>query len=156
MKRQRQIADRLFLISLSFVCVIVSFREPESLSYTLLRIGGFSARMAMGALLILSCIALLDTIVNDMMPERFSANWALRLRQGIWMVICVTYIGLAFVIVRYGVGYWLAVVYVLYGLRCGAVSYLDLYYEYRDQIAERQRELGKDPSSSLSGAISDE
>ncbi len=156
MKRQRQIVDRLFMIALSFVVVASTYNEPEILSYTLMRIGGFPARMAMGALLMLSLIALVDTIINDMLPDRFSAQWALRVRQGIWMVIGVTYFGLGFVIVRYGVGYWLAIIYLLYGIRCTLIAYLDLYYEYRDTIEEKMRERGKDPSSTLTGAISDE
>ena len=154
--KRRQIADRLFLTILSLVVVAVAFLEPQSLSYTLMRIGGTPVRLCMGILLGLAIIAAADTIVNDILPDRFRFHSALRLRQGIWMVIGVTYVGMAFVIVKYGSGYGIALIYVIYAMRACAISFLDLYYEYRDTIEERARLQGKNPDATLPGALSDD
>jgi len=142
---KRQVTDRLFLTGLSFLAVGVAYFEPSSLSYIMLRIGGFWARLCMLTLFALSVIALLDTVVNDILPQRFTLRRTLGRRRGIWMAIAITYGGMAFVIVKYGSGFWIAAVFFWYAARCAAIAFLDLFYEYKPVIL--------DPSTSINPTI---
>lgn len=133
---KRQVADRLFLSGLSFMAIGNAYFEPASLDYMLLRIGGFWANACMLTLLLLTLIAVLDTIVNDMLPERFTWRGPLGRRRGIWMCIAITYAGIAYVITRNGSGYWVAGLYTLCAVRCAGVAFLDLFYEYRPVVMD--------------------
>lgn len=135
---KRQVADRLFLAGLCILAVCVSFFEPTSTSYIVMHAGGWAARVCMGTLLLLSLVALADTVVNDMLPEPYVFRTGWRFRQGVWMLIAITFTGMAFVSIRFDTGHWLALVDVLYGLRCAGVSFLDLYYEHVDGIRVRR------------------
>lgn len=134
---KRQVADRLFLAALCMLVVAISFFEPNSMSYALVRIGRWPAQICMFALLAMSLLALADTVVNDMLPEPYVFKTGWRFRQGVWMLIAVTFTGLGFVTMRMADSYLMALVYWLYAWRCAAVSFLDLFYEHRD--ADRGR-----------------
>lgn len=135
---KHQVADRIFLAGLCILAVCVSFFEPTSTSYIVMHAGGWAARVCMGALLALSLIALADTVVNDMLPAPYVFQTGWRFRQLIWMLIAITFIGMAFVSIRLDTGRWLALVHIAYGLRCAGVSFIDLYYEHRDAIKGRR------------------
>jgi hypothetical protein len=135
---KRQVADRLFLVGVCILAVCTAFFEPTSTSYTMVRIGGWPARVCMAVLVGLSILALADTIVNDMLPEPYVFKTGWKFRQGIWMLIAVTFTGTSFVTIRLDGGMLLAAMQLLYGLRCAGVSFLDLYYEHRDAIRGRR------------------
>lgn len=120
----------------------MAFYEPYGMGYSLMQGGGKSAVICMAVLLSLSVIALLDTVVNDILPEPYTFKLACRYRQRIWLLMGVTFAGIAFVITRSDRSYWTAGMYVLFGLRCAAVSFLDLYYEHRDSELPADPEYG--------------
>lgn len=150
---KRQVADRIFMTAISMTIVGISQFEPRSLSYTMVEGGGIPGKLCMLFLFLTALIALLDTIVNDMLPERFTLQMALGKRRGVWMALAITYAGISFVANKADIGWFVSIFYVLFSLRCVGVAYLDLYYEYKPVM--------KDPStpinaSSISGALSDE
>lgn len=150
---KRQVHERLFLSILFITIVCVSFQEPESLSFVLLKIGGLPAMACMLTLLGFCVIALVDTFVNDILPHTFCFRIGIRYRQIIWLMIGITFAGLAFVVVKHRVGYWVAAVYSLYALRCTAIAFLDLWYGYQDQLARTQKRRETDHPQ-LYGALS--
>lgn len=149
---KRQVADRLFMSAISVVVVAVSQLEPASLSFVLVKSGGIWAQACMLFLFITSLVAAADTVVNDMLPPKYTLQTALGKRRGLWMCIAVTYAGIAFVVVKADISWSVSIFYLLFAARCAGVSFLDLYYEYADVV--------KDPATplnpSIAGALGDE
>lgn len=130
MNMKRQVADRLFLTSVSTLVVATAFFEPNSMSYALVKMGGWPARICMAVLLVASVVAFADTVVNDMLPESYLFKTGWKFRQGIWMLIAITFTGLSFVTFKLIESPLLSAFYCLFGLRCAGVSFLDLYFEH--------------------------
>lgn len=139
---RKQIADRLFMCALSYAAVSVTMTEPQSLSYILIHAGGWPAKLSMAVLALLTTVACIDTVINDCLPPRYTFHTAMKFRQGVWLFIAVTFAGHASVILRTNDGYGVALVYALYAIRCAAVSFLDLNYQYHDVIAKAKGEDG--------------
>lgn len=140
--RRHQVLDRLFYSSLTLAIVGTSFFERESMIYGLVQEGGAWAFLSMAALGGFGLVAMVDTIVNDVLPPKWMLHTALRFRQTIWLLIAVTFSGHAFVIMRADkVAYWVMVVYMLYSCRCAAVAFADLAYEF-DESLPRETDHG--------------
>lgn len=136
---KRQIADRLFLAILTLLVVGVCGLEPSSLGHLMVVVGGVPAMVLLGLLALLAVIALADTALNDVLPERYVFRTGLRCRQGLWMSIAVLHTIQAWVLIKNGIGYWVAATYFLYAARCAAVSFLDLHYQHQ---GERKTDFG--------------
>lgn len=148
---KKQVADRLFQNIVAVVVVVGAYVEPEWALYKLVHSNGIPAQVCMIGLLLASVIALLDTAVNDMLPPRFTLQVALGKRRGIWMFIAITYAGIAFVAIRSGFGFFSAVYFLLYAMRCAGVSFLDLYYEYEDVVKSPENPI----NATLPGVLGD-
>lgn len=142
---KKQVADRLFQNSIALAVIAGAYCEPDWALHKIVAVNGTPADVCMGALAILSLIAFFDTLVNDMLPDRFSLQVALGKRRGIWMMLAITYAGIAFVSVHSGFGIYSAIYFMLFASRCAGVAFLDLYYEFEQTV--------KDPASAISSAL---
>lgn len=133
-----QIADRLFMSVVGVIAVGTATFEPTSASYIMVHAGGIPSRLCMVMLLLAVLLALADTVINDMLPERYVFKTGWRFRQGIWMLIAVTFAGLAFVTIKFNLSMWLAATLTAYGARCVGISFIDLYNEQRDALKGRR------------------
>lgn len=149
---KRQVVDRLFMTVVSMTVVTISQFEPRSLSYQMVAAGGWPARVCMFFLFAMALIALLDTVVNDMLPDHYMLRWPLGRRRGIWMCLSITYMGIAFVANKEELGWAVSIFYVLFSLRCSGVAWLDLYYQYEPVVKDPATPI----SSTISGVLSDE
>ena len=138
-KMKRQVLDRLFMASLSVAVTGTALFEPTSTSHFMTVVGGSYASLSIIALLLLNIAALADTVINDMLPEPYLFKTGWKFRQGIWMLIAITFIGTAFVAVRMELSLWLAGTYTLYGMRCASISFMDLYYDHRGDVNQGRR-----------------
>lgn len=149
---KRQVADRIFMTLISVTVVTISQLEPRSLSFQMVKAGGFPAKVCMLFLFVMAIVALLDTVVNDMLPEAYVLRGPLGRRRGIWSSLSITYMGIAFVANKEDLGWAVAIFYVLFSIRCAGVAWLDLYYEYEPVVKDPATPI----SSTISGALSDE
>lgn len=149
---KRQVVDRLFMTAVSATVVIISEVEPRSLSFQMVAAGGWPAKVCMAFLLLCALVAFLDTVVNDMLPDRYTWRWPLGRRRGIWSCLAITYMGIAFVVNKQDLGWAVSIYYVLYSLRCSGVAWLDLYYQYDTVVKDPATPI----SSTISGVLSDE
>lgn len=142
---KKQVVDRLFMNALSMVVVGGAYIEPGWALHKMVYVNGLPAHLCMLLLFIMSAIALADTVVNDMLPRRFTLQTALGKRRGVWMFIAITYAGIAFVAIRSGFGFFSAAYFLLFAARCAGVAFLDLYYEYEDVV--------KSPNTSINPTL---
>lgn len=149
---KRQVADRLFMTIVSMTVVSISQFEPRSLSYQMVQAGGMPAHVCMGFLFGAALVALIDTVVNDMLPDRYVLQSALGKRRGLWSCLAITYMGIAFVANKGDLGWAVSIFYVLFSLRCAGVAWLDLYYEYAPVVNDPSTPI----STTISGVLSDE
>lgn len=131
---KKQVVDRLFQNAVAMVVVLGAYVEPEWALYKLVHSNGLPAGVCMLALFMASVVAFLDTLVNDMLPPKYTLQVALGKRRGMWMFLAVTYAGIAFVAIRSGFGLFSAIYFLLFAARCAGVAFLDLYYQYEDVV----------------------
>jgi hypothetical protein len=141
---KRQVPGRLFASALAFYVYASSLYSTESLIYALAAGGGGPALACMNVLAALALAGALDTVVNDCLPDRWRWACGVRYRQVLWMLLAVTYTGLAWVSMREPWGGWLAGYYLICGAHCVSVSYVDLWQEYGERhrrrcIADREK-----------------
>lgn len=118
-----QIADRLFLSLFTLLIVVSDFATQKKIDFT--------GEMFFPSLIllifgILSVLALLDVVINDLLPESCHLRVARRFRQGIWLWIAVTYVGYAFVSVKSQLQPWMVGFYLLCAIRSAAIAFIDL------------------------------
>lgn len=135
---KRQVPGRLLASSLALYVAVSSMHSPESLIYALTSTGGIPALLCMYALGVLALAAMLDTCVNDVLPEGWCWACGVRWRQGLWMMLAVTYAGLIFASMREAQGWWLAAYYVICMTHSVSVAYIDLWQEHRDRKRNRR------------------
>lgn len=133
--QKRQVADRLFMFALIALIVVMSFFEPTSMQYRLSHAAGLPAFASLAVLSILATLALADTIVNDVLPDRYHLGVSLRCRQLIWMFLGATLGGYAYVVLKSHAGVWVGLWYALCASRCVSIAFLDLSYEFKSQGA---------------------
>ena len=142
-----QIADRLFLSSLVVFIVLLSYFEPGSIQHQMAHISGWPAHVSLVVLTFLTSLVVLDT-VNDVFGF-FRLRIRLYCRQLVWMFIASTLAGYAYVLLRMGIGYWSALWYIIFSMRCVSVAFLDLKHEAKNGgFAERTRACAKSRGSS--------
>lgn len=131
----RQVPERIFLCLLIFLIIAFSTLAPEVQRITLVPFNGWYAYFARIALGLLAVIALSDTIVNDLLPRKYSLSIKLQHRQLIWMFLACTLVGLAYVNFRVSKDMWSGIWLSVFGARCASVAFLDLKHE----IDERKK-----------------
>lgn len=142
-----QIADRLFLASLVTFVVLLSYFEPGSIQHQMAHASGWPAHVSLVTLATLTLFVVLDAI-NDVFGF-VKLRIRLYCRQLVWMFIASTLAGYAYVLLRMGIGYWSALWYIIFSMRCVSVAFLDLKHEAKvGGFAERTRSCEKSPGSS--------
>lgn len=131
---KKQVVDRLFLNAISMVVVAGAYLESGWAVHRMMVSGGWPAHVCMLFLAAASFVAMLDTVLNDMLPPDYTFHLALDKRRGIWMAIGITYAGIAFVSIRYGFGFFSASYFMLFSARSVGVAFLDLYYQYEPVV----------------------
>lgn len=142
-----QIVDRLFMALLTLSMVGFAAWQPETSAFWFAysdTVGSISL-IVLG---VLAVVALLDVIINDLLPEGFHFKLALKVRQSLWMVIAITYMAYAFVNVKIGFELWLAAVYVLCAGRSVGISVIDLQQSVSSM---RRNRRATDPKAEIKG-----
>lgn len=131
---KRQVLARLLLGALTLMVVGLGLFEAGSLNYRMVQTGGALAQASLAVLGSLAVLTLLDTAINDLLPERWHLQWACRNRHLLWALMAVTYAGYAYVLARLNMGPWLAVTFLVYACGCFGVAFFDLRYRAQERI----------------------
>lgn len=106
--------------------------EPASLLSIVVRGSGTLGRPAMWALALIALIACVDVIINDMLPPRFTMDWARRRRHLIYLAMALLLTALAAVVAYFSIySPMLWVFLATYAVLSAAVAYLDLFSRVR-------------------------
>lgn len=117
---------RLYLCARTIIVAVVSLGEPESLNGRLIASSGALAYVLTSMLVACAVVGIVDLIINDLAPERFTLPWAREHRH-------LGYIGLScgscaflFVMAKHGNLSYLSLSYAADGLAaaCGAVTHV--------------------------------
>jgi hypothetical protein len=150
---KHQVADRLFFGCFALALSAVALSERDTVSYALVRGNGAPAELGVMALCVLAVMALLDTFVNDVLPDTYSFKTGVRFRQIVWLGIAVAFASHAFVIVKQGLGFSTALMYLLCCARCAAISFMDLHREFQDKRREAEQQRRDRRAGDHHGAI---
>lgn len=120
--------SRLILSVLVALSCVAILSEPTSMVGQIVRGSGESGRWVVVLLLGLSCIAIVDVGISDLLPERFTMLWVLKRRHLLYMAMALALIALAMVFA------WFAprspilwVIYATHAGFCVAIAFLDLF-----------------------------
>jgi len=131
---RRWLARLIVGLDLLVWCTILLF-EPLSVTSKILDRAGPSGHLAFVGMIALGVIAIIDVIVNDLMPSRFIFGKAIRHRHFVYMLMCLGCLSTAFVIIK-SLGF--SVVLLHYGLIALAALLIALL-DVRDRIVEHHQ-----------------
>lgn len=132
----RQVPERIFLCLVIFLIIAFSVAPSAQQQLGAFPLVGWFAYLSRGTLGVLTLVALLDTLVNDLLPPKYSVSIKLQHRQLIWMFLGCTLVGLAYVSFRVNRDVWGGIWLSVFGARCASIAFLDLKYE----IDERKKD----------------
>lgn len=92
---------RYWLVRLYLALSVVIFTgtalyQPDTQIYRMISLSG--GQFFVFALMLLSLIAMLDAVVNDMFPDRYRLKWAMRHRHVIYMMIALGTFSMAYIL----------------------------------------------------------
>ena len=124
----RQVLIRLLLPVLTLLIVGLSLFEPRSLNFALAAGGGHEALVSLIVLACLSVLALIDVVVNDVMPLRYELPPLPLQRHRVFAGMGCIFAAYSFILVRQADSAWLTAQYSAYAVGCLAVAWRDLKF----------------------------
>jgi hypothetical protein len=80
------------LFCLQILCIaFFSFEHPGSVVHTLVHASGESTWFILAAMCFIAVAGLVDTVVNDLLPERYTFNQGLQVRHTLFMLLAIGY-----------------------------------------------------------------
>lgn len=130
MRTGRKWLARLIVASDLLVWCVILITEPTSLVNRTINQAGMSGQIAVFGLILIGCMAVVDVIVNDLMPPHFLLRCAIRHRHTVYMLICLGCLSMVFVTVK---SYGFSVVLLHYGFLAVAALAIALL-DIRDRL----------------------
>lgn len=135
---KRQVADRIFLCLLVLLDLSVGLWDAGTLRHAVFETSGTPARIVAFALLAACLVTLADTVINDVLPARYSLRCAWRWRQRLLLLLAVLLTMQGFVFIKLGLGLLIAVTYLVMAARAASIAFLDLHYEHQSTRRDRR------------------
>jgi CHASE2 domain-containing sensor protein len=128
---------RLYVALCTLVSIAVTWLEPESIAHRLVDATGGQGWPLIAMLAGVACLAIVDVLVNDLLPLRFTFLRAKRHRHLIYAALSMGIFSLSYVILV-GAGGWrpLVLPYWLNGGVAAAVAFLDLFQRHRARASQ--------------------
>lgn len=127
-QRPRYFLTRLYVALSVMVNVAITATEPQALSFKVVDHTGPVGWFLMACLFGLACLACLDVLVNDLLPERFVLPTAVRWRHLVYMAIPMGQVSLVYAIVDAHGFTTLILTYLLDAVVCVTAAVLDLFH----------------------------
>lgn len=127
-----QALARTSVASVVLMLSTIILLEPASLLAAIVLSGGPLGRPAMWLLAGIALTACVDVIINDMLPPRFTMEWARHRRHLLYLAMALLLTALAAVVAYFGIYSPLLWVFLAaYAVLSAAVAYLDLFSRVR-------------------------
>lgn len=91
---------RLLVASNSILACMLFLQEPEWVLNQAIDRAGVTGHIAVMALVALGVLAVVDVLVNDLLPDHYSLHCAMKYRHTIYMLISLGCLSLIFVLVK--------------------------------------------------------
>ncbi|CAN5857208.1 hypothetical protein BH11PSE13_BH11PSE13_12060 [soil metagenome] len=124
---------RLYVALSTVMSIIVSWLEPGALTHRLIDRSGEQGWVMVGLLAVVCGFAIVDVVVNELLPEKFKLPTAKKHRHLIYMALAMGIFCMSYVFIV-GEGGWfrpLVLPFWLDGFVAAAVAFLDLYQRHR-------------------------
>lgn len=108
----------------------VAVQETGSLMHLTIDRAGFAGRVAVAALVFVGVLALVDVVVNDIMPKQYVLQCARRWRHTVYMLMSLGCLSLIFVIIK---SHGPSAVLVQYGIVAFAALFIAIF-DIRDRM----------------------
>ncbi len=125
---------RLQLVVTVGSVLAVTWLEPEALVHQIISRAGANGWFWVGLLVVLLGVALVDIVINDMMPTRIDLAVARRRRYVVYMALCGGLLSLCFVIAASEGATSVLLVYFLPACFAAHIAVTDLFHRHRSHI----------------------
>lgn len=112
------------------ISVALAIQEPGSLMHMTIDRAGFPGRLAICALVFVAVLALVDVVINDIMPKQYVLKCARRWRHTVYMLMSLGCLSLIFVIIK---SHGPSAVLVQYGIVAFAALFIAIF-DIRDRM----------------------
>ena len=112
---------------------MLSVYAPATFTYLMVELGGEAARAAITVLGFLGVVLLLDTVVNEVWPQRRRVPQLLAVRQWLWLVCGLLDNLFAYLTLATNLSTSLGVFLAIWGWGCFLLAFVDAAQEKTDQ-----------------------
>lgn len=91
---------RLLVAGNAILACLLILQEPSSLLHQTIERAGLTGQIAVSALVGIGLLAVVDVLINDLLPARYELQCALKYRHTVYMLIALGCLSLIFVIVK--------------------------------------------------------
>jgi hypothetical protein len=91
---------RLLVAGNAILACLLILQEPSSLLNQTVDRAGLPGHISVSALVVLGFLAVVDVVINDLLPPKYELRCALQYRHTVYMLIALGCLSLIFVIVK--------------------------------------------------------
>ena len=123
---------RLYLACLVLSVTLVICFEPRTLFYRIVKDSDDAGWWCVLGLACIAGLSIVDTIVNDLMPERFHLRWAKNYRHLIYMALGMGMLSLAYIIAKAEGASYLLIAPCIHAAVAVCIAFFDVFARHRD------------------------
>ena len=122
---RNEVIARVLLSLLGAATSALALSAKATFTHAMLLKGGLAAQASIVLMGVIGVVLLTETVLNDILPERYSFDWGRRRRQFLWMSLGLIFILFAFQVFTAGLSVSLGTYLVIYGLGSIALAFVD-------------------------------
>lgn len=132
----REVGHRLTVSFVSLSVILLTWLEPTSLRFRVIEDSGELGWWFTFAMAFLSVVAILDVLVNDLLPNRYTLPMVMKGRMYAYMLQGTMHLSLVAAITHWHTWAWTAAIHLVMAGSCVWIAVMDTYYRF---IEPRQR-----------------
>lgn len=136
----REVGHRLTVSFVSLSVVLLTWMEPSSLRFRVVEQSGQVGWVFTFVMAVMAVVAILDVLVNDLLPERYKLPMVMEGRMYAYMLQAAMNISLVAAITHWHTWAWTAAVHLVLAGSSIWIAVMDTYYRF---IEPRQRSAKK-------------
>lgn len=130
MKLFSGVALRLYVALIALFSAFVGFVEPRSLMYIIAANGGLAGEILLWAFAVIGALAVVDVIVNDVLPDTYVLKPGLRWRHIIYMSISIAYALELFIGYRYTEVWATFPIFTVHAVFAAIAAFVDVLHRF--------------------------
>lgn len=132
----REVGHRLTVACVALSVVLLTWLEPSSLRFRVIEQSGPLGWWFTFAMAAMSVVAILDVLVNDLLPSRFTMPAIMEGRMYAYMLQGAMHLSLVSAITHWHNWAWTAGIHLVLAGSCVWIAVMDTYYRF---VEPRQR-----------------